>query len=86
MEGASTPDDKPMKHSLSTGQAARLLGTTEPRLADFVRKGKIQPAPEVTAGRRLWDQSHILQAAEHLGLLTDELRLQLEKETTHVGH
>jgi hypothetical protein len=71
--------------NFSTGQAAHLLGTTEPRLADLVRKGRIRPAPAVFAGRRVWDSSHIIQAAEHLCILTDELRLQIEKETSDVA-
>jgi hypothetical protein len=66
-----------MPLTLSTGQAARLLDTNEPRLADLVRKGKITPPPEVVAGRRLWLMAHLLQAAEHLGVLTAELRAKL---------
>jgi hypothetical protein len=84
LEGASTPDD-PMKHTFSTGQSARILDTTEPRLADLVRKGKINPPPEISAGRRLWGSSHILQAAEHLGTPTDELRRRLGEEVSHAS-
>lgn len=52
----------------STGEAARLLGTTEPRLAETVRRGKVRPEPRIVAGRRLWDEEHILQAAVSLGV------------------
>jgi len=57
-----------MKHPRSTGQAAQFLNSTEPQLAELVRSGKIHPAPEVLAGRRLWEPEHILQAAEALGV------------------
>jgi hypothetical protein len=66
-----------MRYPITTGQAATLLFTTEPRLADLVRKGKIVPPPEVVAGRRLWQQQHLLQAAEHLGVLTTDLQAKL---------
>jgi hypothetical protein len=70
---------------MSTGEAARFIHTTEPRLAETVRRGKVCPEPELLAGRRLWGAGHLLQAATHLGILTDELRLHLEKEATHVA-
>jgi hypothetical protein len=70
---------------MSTGGAARFIKTTEPRLAETVRRGKVQPEPLLLAGRRLWHAHQLLQAAEHLGVLTDELRLQLEKEAAHVA-
>lgn len=69
-----------MKYPMSTGQAARVLNTTEPRLAEQVRRGKIQPEPEVIAGRRLWHRDHLLQAAEHLGVSADALNTRLEQE------
>ena len=62
-----------MKQPLSTGQAARLLGVTEPQIAETVRRGKVKPEPPVFAGRRLWNSEHILQAAEALGILTHDL-------------
>ena len=71
-----------MKFPISTGQAARLINTTEPRLAETVRRGKVQPEPPILAGRRLWDLVHLLQAAENLGVLTDELRRRLGEEFT----
>ena len=76
-----------MRYPITTGQAAVLLFTTEPRLADLVRKGKISPPPEVVAGRRLWQSAHLLQAAEHLGVLTAELctKLSLAKESSSRG-
>ena len=71
-----------MKYPISTGQAARLLGTTEPRLSEEVRRGRVDPAPAIFAGRRLWHPEHLLQAAEHLDLLTDELREELTREVS----
>lgn len=62
---------------ISTGEAARLLGTTEPQLGELVRRGRIEPPPEVVAGRRLWTPDQILQAAEALDVLTDELARQM---------
>jgi len=56
-----------MNYPLSTGQVAELLATTEPQLAELVRRGRIRPAPVVLAGRRLWQESHLLQAARALG-------------------
>lgn len=61
-----------MRH-LSTGGAARLIGTTDPHLADLVRRGKVTPEPTVFAGRRMWTATHVRQAAEHLGVLTPEV-------------
>jgi hypothetical protein len=62
---------------MSTGLAAQLLQTTEPRLAELVRRGKIDPAPLVVSGRRRWLASHLLQAAHQLGVLTGDLRQRL---------
>lgn len=56
-----------MQFPLSTGQAAQALSVTEPQLAELVRRGKIQPPPTVFAGRRVWNESHVRQAARHLG-------------------
>lgn len=69
----------------STGTAAELLGTIEPRLSEEVRQGRIAPPPAVFAGRRLWGPEHLLQAAENLGLLTDELRQKLTQEAEEVA-
>ena len=74
-----------MHFPLSTGESARLIGTTEPRLAETVRRGKIEPVPPILAGRRLWGPEHLLQAAKHLGLLTNELRSRMEKEVSHAS-
>jgi len=57
-----------MPHQFSTGQAASLLHTTEPRLNDLIRRRRILPPPDVVAGRRAWSRGHILQAAMRLGL------------------
>jgi hypothetical protein len=67
-----------MKYPISTGQADLLLGVTEPRLNSLIRKRRIDPEPAVSAGRRLWEMANVIRAAEHLGILTGELRLQLE--------
>jgi hypothetical protein len=67
-----------MKYPLSTGEAARVLETTEPRLAETVRRRKVAPEPPIVAGRRLWGPSHLLQAAVALGVLTDEIRARVE--------
>ena len=72
-----------MTYPLSTGAAARLLETTEPKLAETVRRGKIRPEPAILAGRRLWESHQLLQAADALGLLTDELRRRLGEEVAH---
>jgi hypothetical protein len=73
------------QEQFSTGAAAALLGSIEPKLADLVRRGKVLPPPRVIAGRRLWDCSHVLQAAEHLGLLTDDLRQRLGEDAARVA-
>jgi len=67
----------------TTGAVARLLSTTEPRVAETVRRGRINPEPVIVAGRRLWTTDQIRQAAEALGLLTDALRAELAQEGGH---
>ncbi len=52
----------------STGEAAKALGVSEPRLNDLIRRGRINPAPRLFAGRRLWEVTHIRQAARVLGV------------------
>lgn len=69
-----------MKFPIPTGQAARLLGVTEPRLAETVRRGRVRPEPPIVAGRRLWELQHLLQAASSLGVLTGDLRIVLEAQ------
>jgi len=71
-----------MKYPIPTGEVASVLSTTEPRLGETVRRGLVSPPPPVRAGRRMWDRSHILQAAEALGLLTDDLRAALGEEVS----
>jgi hypothetical protein len=66
-----------MNQQLSTGQAAHILDTTEPRLSDLVRKGKIHPPPTIAVGRRLWSTCHMLQAGALLGLAPEEVRDRL---------
>ena len=65
---------------LTTGAAAELIGTTEPRLSETVRRGHVTPPPPILAGRRLWSAQQLAQAAEALGLLTDALRAELAQE------
>lgn len=69
-----------MRFPMSTGAVASVLGTTEPKLAEEVRRGRVTPAPQIFAGRRLWQREHVLQAARRLGLLNDELRERLAEE------
>lgn len=71
-----------MHDSLSTGEAARLLGVTEPQVNDLIRRGRLCAPPPVRAGRRLWGREHLLQAAEALGVLTQELRARLGEEVS----
>jgi len=63
---------------LSSGQSAQFLGVTEPRLNELIRKGKLDPAPQSAAGRRLWWPEHLLAAAQAMNLPTDELRVRIE--------
>lgn len=62
-----------MNPTKTTGQAAHLVHSTEPRLSNLVRRGKIHPEPEIVAGRRLWTEAQVRQAAERLGTLTPEI-------------
>jgi len=50
-----------------TGTVAHALRVSEPRLNELLRRGKIDPAPAVEHGRRLWLAKHVRQAAELLG-------------------
>jgi hypothetical protein len=63
-----------------TGAVVRLLGTTEARLQDLIRRGKVQPPPPISAGRRQWYAAHIFQAAKLLGVLTPELEAHLRDD------
>lgn len=74
-----------MKRILSTGQAAELLRTTEPRLNDLIRRGKILPAPAVVSGRRLWESEHIESAARNLGVSIAEPEGSLAQEQSPLG-
>jgi hypothetical protein len=57
-----------MDFPLSTGQVGLLLGTTEARLNDLIRRAKVSPAPPIAAGRRLWHRTHVEHAARVLGV------------------
>ena len=74
-----------MKFPISTGQAALFLDTTEPKLSEEVRRGRVTPPPAIFAGRRLWGPEHLLQAAQNLGLLTDALKAELSKEVANAS-
>lgn len=63
-----------MDNPISTGQVALLLETTEPRLNDLIRRGKIRPAPSVVFGRRLWDEAQVRAAARALGVSDEHLQ------------
>jgi len=75
-----------MRYPLTTGRAAYLLGATEPQLSETVRRGKVRPEPLIVAGRRMWCAEHLLQAAEALGILTDDLRAKIEREAPTGAH
>lgn len=64
----------------STGQVAGILRTTEPRVAETVRRGKVKPPPQIVAGRRLWLPHQVLQAARALHLDQDEVQRRLDRE------
>lgn len=75
-----------MDSHYSTGQAADLVGATEPRLNELVRRRLIDPAPCIVAGRRQWSIAQILRAAELLGLGDEECRVRLSiQEAQHVS-
>lgn len=57
-----------MLRCYSTGQVAQMLGVTEPKVAELVRRGRLTPPPQIVAGRRLWGVDHVRKAAELLGL------------------
>lgn len=67
-----------MRFPCSTGEAASLLGTTEPRLAETVRRLRVEPPPPIIAGRRLWERTHLLQAARALGIAAEDLPQELQ--------
>jgi len=71
-----------MPFPLGTGQLARLLNTTEPKLAEAVRKGRVVPAPRIVAGRRAWDLSQVHQAAQLFGLEPADLISRVAREVS----
>jgi hypothetical protein len=73
----SIAEEAHLQYPMSTGVVARLLLTNEPQLSNLVRSGRLQPAPEVVAGRRQWLQVHVVQAAKALGVLTPDLEARL---------
>jgi hypothetical protein len=69
-----------MRFPASTGQVAALLRCTEPRLNDLIRRSKIRPAPSVSAGRRLWYEDQVRQAAEALDALNASVLAAIGEE------
>lgn len=69
-----------MERIFTTGRVAAVLGTTEPKVAELVRRGRICPTPRVVAGRRMWERAHVLQAASFLGLDESEVTRRLDAE------
>ncbi len=67
-----------MQFPASTGQVARALGITEPRLNDLLRRGKISLLPPVASGRRLWGREHIQAAEAQLGIDIEDLLMKKE--------
>jgi len=57
-----------MNYPVSTGQVAKLLKTTEARVAETVRRGLVHPPPVILAGRRLWTEKQIRRVAEVLNI------------------
>ena len=64
-----------MKIPITTGIAASVLDSTEPRLNDLIRRKRIIPQPPVVSGRRIWGEEHLRQAADALGIADVERRL-----------
>lgn len=69
-----------MPFPLSSGQAAQLLGVTEPRLNTLVRKHRLASIPLVSAGRRLWLEPHLVDAACVLGIDGPEVRARIRAQ------
>lgn len=70
-----------MKH-YTTGEVAAELRTSEPRINDLIRRGKIAPAPSVRGGRRFWLQVDIERAARALGV---HVGVNAEMEATNAS-
>ncbi|MCC6407687.1 MAG: hypothetical protein IT453_10995 [Planctomycetes bacterium] len=67
-------------YPISTGEAARRLGTNEPRLSDALRRGRIDPPPQMVGGRRIWRLDDLRRAARALGVEFDPADAQREGE------
>ncbi len=63
-----------MNQTITTGRAALIHDTSEPRLNDLVRRRKIDPAPPVVSGRRVWAMEHLIQAGARLAVAPEEVR------------
>lgn len=66
-----------MQLPASTGEVARFLGVTEPRLNDLIRRARIAPLPPVAAGRRVWSPDHIVAAAVACGIPVEPVQARL---------
>lgn len=62
-----------MSITVSTGQAAQVIGVTEPQLNLLVRKRRLSSIPLVAAGRRMWQEEHVREAAKLLDVLTPKI-------------
>jgi hypothetical protein len=67
----------------TTGYVAAVLGVSEPRLNDLVRRQKICPPPRLMLGRRLWSKEHVVQAARLLDVVVPSSILQDEEGAPH---
>lgn len=83
MAGGATTTAMPKLYV--TRQVMNLLGVSECRVADLVRRGKIVPPPTVLSARRLWTPDQIRQAARALGLLVDVLGALDEQIGAHIS-
>lgn len=68
-----------VNYPMTTGDAAKMLGTTEPQLAETVRRGHVDPPPPILAGRRLWAAQHIAQARAALKAQDDRRRKRAQR-------
>jgi excisionase family DNA binding protein len=61
---AATQDEPDGAHLVSTGEAARLLGVSQPTLNRAVRRGRLRPTLVTPGGHRRFDSAE-LSAALH---------------------
>ena len=80
MKQSSIDETKSPTFPVPTGRAASLLSTSEARLSDSIRRGRLNPAPPILAGRRLWYPAHLRQAAVVLEVMTPALDAILSQQ------